>query len=108
MQSRRTKGPWSQKQRGMTLFMVAASLFVLLGMAALSIDLVSLYVARSEAQRAADSGALAAAQKLVEDGFLKGTAPKIPAAEAAARREAQDVGSVNLVGGQGAVIANND
>jgi hypothetical protein len=48
---------------------VAVSIFALVGMAALAIDLVTLYVAKSQAQRVADAGALAGAKTLVERGI---------------------------------------
>src|SRR5690349_8332828 len=54
------------------MLLVAASLVVLLGMAALAIDVVTLYVARTEAQRAADAGALAGARAFVISGFTSG------------------------------------
>src|SRR5882672_1139925 len=41
----------------------------LMGMAALAIDLVTLYVAKAQAQRVADSAALAGAKTLVEYGI---------------------------------------
>src|SRR5271157_3840898 len=59
-------------QRGATLVMVAASLVVFLLLAGLAIDLVALYLGRSEAQRAADAGALAGAQQFVLSGFTSG------------------------------------
>ncbi len=49
--------------------MVAISLVSLLAMAALAIDVVTLYAARSEAQRAADAAALAAAKAIADSGF---------------------------------------
>jgi len=103
----RTAGPWSRKQEGMTLFMVAALLFVLLGMAALSIDLVALYVNRSEAQRAADAAALAGAKKFVTTGFVSGATTQ-DIVKDLARQEAQVVGAQNMVGGQAVQIAGGD
>lgn len=62
--------PTSRKnERGQTILLVAISLVAMLGMAALAIDVVTLYVARAEAQRAADAGALAGAQMLVDTGL---------------------------------------
>jgi hypothetical protein len=55
-------------QRGQTILLVAVSLVAILGMAALAIDVVTLYVARREAQRAADAAALAGAQAFVASG----------------------------------------
>jgi Flp pilus assembly protein TadG len=56
------------KQRGQTLVLVALCLVVLISMAALAIDLTTLYVARGEMQRAADAAALAGAQAFVSSG----------------------------------------
>jgi hypothetical protein len=55
-------------ERGQTLALVAVSIIALLGMAALAIDVVSLYVARGQAERAADAAALAAAKVLADSG----------------------------------------
>jgi len=63
-QSRTRRG-----ERGITVAFVAVSIFALVGMAALAIDLVTLYVAKSQAQRVADAGALAGAKTLVERGI---------------------------------------
>jgi Flp pilus assembly protein TadG len=51
-----------QKERGVTLALVAASMVAMIAMAALSIDIGTLYQAKAEAQRAADAAALAAAR----------------------------------------------
>ena len=45
------------KQKGQTLVLVAISLFVLIAMAPLAIDVTTLYAARGEMQRAADAAA---------------------------------------------------
>ncbi len=94
-------------ERGIGLFIVAASLVVLLGVGALAVDLGALYVARSEAQRAADSSALAAASKLIESGFTSGFVTQATA-ENLARQEAITIGGQNTVGGDPAVIAAGD
>jgi len=94
-------------ERGMTLFMVAASLFVLLGTAGIAIDLVSLYVARSEAQRAADAAALAGAKAFVSSSVLTGGVAA-GTAQAWAREAAKTTGAQNTVGGQAAQIADGD
>ncbi len=101
-----TRKNWSNSERGMTFFVVAAALFVLLGMSALAIDLTSLYVARSEAQKAADSSALAAAKGIVESNYpLAATQAQ---AETWARDEAIAAGNQNLVGDQAAAITSTD
>lgn len=61
--------PQRKGERGQTIALVAASLVALLGMAALSIDVVTLYVARGEAQRAADAAALAGASIFATSSF---------------------------------------
>ncbi len=58
-----------KRERGQTLALVAVSLVSLLAMAALSIDVISLYEARAEAQRAANAAALAGAQMIAESGI---------------------------------------
>lgn len=62
-----TKG--QSKEQGQTILMVAVSLFVIVGMAALAIDVVTLYNAHNQAQHAADAAALAGAKALVDSGL---------------------------------------
>lgn len=66
--------PWSiaqaarlQDQKGVTIILVAILMFVFIGIAALAIDLSSLYVVGNELQNAADAGALAGARFLYND-----------------------------------------
>jgi Putative Flp pilus-assembly TadE/G-like len=56
-------------ERGITILLVAAAMVGVLAMAALAVDIVALYVAKSEAQRAADASALAAAKMFVSSGY---------------------------------------
>jgi Flp pilus assembly protein TadG len=56
------------KQSGVTIAMVAVSMVVIIGMAALSIDVGTLYQAKAEAQRAADAAALTAARAISISG----------------------------------------
>jgi Putative Flp pilus-assembly TadE/G-like len=56
-------------ERGQTILLVAVSLISLLAMAAFAIDIVTLYAARSELQRATDATALAAAKAIADSGF---------------------------------------
>src|SRR5713101_475839 len=60
--------PASVNQRGQTLILVAVSLISLVGIAALAIDMTTLYVARAEIQHAADAAALAGAKAFVDSG----------------------------------------
>jgi len=58
-----------KNEQGVIITLVAVfMLFVIGAMAALSIDVVTLYTARSEAQLAADSAALAGARVLANSG----------------------------------------
>jgi hypothetical protein len=57
------------REQGQTIILVAVSLISLLAMAALAIDIVTLYVARSEIQRATDAAALAGAKAIADSGF---------------------------------------
>lgn len=55
--------------RGQVLILLALALFVLLGFAALAIDVGMMYLARHELQRCADSGALAGASAFLEGAW---------------------------------------
>ncbi len=59
----------SSKERGFTMALVTVALVAVIGMAALSIDIGTLYQAKAEAQRAADSAALAAARVISISGI---------------------------------------
>jgi Flp pilus assembly protein TadG len=61
------------RERGITMVLVAVAMVAIIAMAALSIDVVTLYLAREEAQRSADAAALAAARVLSVSG-ITGTA----------------------------------
>lgn len=93
-------------ERGISLYLVAGSLFILLGISALAIDLASLYVARNEAQRAADSAALAGAKVFVESGCINsGTCA---GQEGAATTRAVRVGSQNILAGVNVTVNAGD
>jgi hypothetical protein len=104
-----------KNERGVTIVLVAFSLLALLGMAALAIDIATLYVAHGEAQRAADAAALAGAKMFAFSGYTSASAT-VPAADicqsggpgapAAANRQAEAVAAQNLVAGQAAVVQN--
>src|SRR5438045_2802649 len=57
------------RERGQTILLVAVALVSLLAMAALSIDVVTLYSAHGEMQRAADAAALAGAKAFADSGI---------------------------------------
>src|SRR5229473_4554104 len=74
------------REQGQTIVLVALAIVSLLAMAALVIDVVTLYVARSEAQRAADAAALAGAKAFVDSGVT--TDPTNPALQTLAQNMA--------------------
>jgi type II secretory pathway pseudopilin PulG len=57
------------QERGITMLLVALAMVAIIGMAALSIDVITLYLAREEAQHSADSAALGAAKVLSLSGI---------------------------------------
>ena len=65
---RRTHLPPRHGERGVTMILVVLAMLSMLGIVALAIDVITLYSAKSEAQRAADAGALVAAKMLVDAG----------------------------------------
>jgi hypothetical protein len=67
-------------ERGQTILLVAVSMVSLLAMAALAIDVVTLYVARTEVQRAADAAALVGAKAVADSGVTTLTSgdPNLP------------------------------
>jgi Flp pilus assembly protein TadG len=90
-----------REERGTVIVLVAVvMLFVVGAMAAISIDVVTLYTARSEAQLAADSAALAAARVLANSGATSDTSGKsMTAAWTIAQAVGLQVAMQNQVGG---------
>lgn len=95
-----------RSERGQTILLVAVSLVALLGMVALAIDVVTLYVARSEAQRAADAAALAGAKMLVDAGVTSDPCNSTLATNAQTLAQTQGglVGVQNNVAGQAPTV----
>lgn len=97
-------------QRGFTMAFVAITMVAILSMAALSIDIGTLYEAKAEAQRAADAGALAAAQVISTSGITgdptngptDGSWSAACGASGLATLAATNVASQNLIGGNAA------
>jgi Flp pilus assembly protein TadG len=65
----RCTGPSRRQERGVTMVLVAIAMVAIIAMAALSIDVIALYLAREEAQRSADAAALAAARVISLSGM---------------------------------------
>ena len=91
-------------ERGVTILFVAIAMVAIIGMAALSIDVVVLYLAKEEAQRSADQAALAAARILSVSGITgdpansTGNWGAICGANGVATHAAQAVVAQNTVG----------
>ena len=96
-------------ERGVTLVLVAIAMVAIMAMAALSIDLVTLYLAREEAQRSADAAALGAARVLSLSGVTgdpQNTTGYWPAACTTATQVAQALANQNAVGNATATSVN--
>lgn len=59
----------THREHGVTMVLVAVAMVAIVAMAALSIDVITLYLAKEEAQRAADTAALAAAKVISLSGI---------------------------------------
>ena len=103
MRSRQTKTEMTKflvnhrdvaRERGQTIALVAVSMLSLVAMAAIAIDLTTLYVARGEIQRAADATALASAKAFVDSGVT--THPGNTGLQNVARSMAADFASAVL------------
>jgi Putative Flp pilus-assembly TadE/G-like len=98
-------------EQGIVIMLVAVvMLFVVGAMAALSIDVVTLYTARSEAQLAADGAALAGARVLANSGMTSKPTDTALASNAKtlASTVAIEVAQDNEVGGRNLVASNGE
>jgi Flp pilus assembly protein TadG len=101
--------PARHGERGITMVLVALAMVAIIAMAALSIDVVTLYLAREEAQRSADAAALGAARVLSLSGVTgdpQNATGYWPAACTAATQVAQAVANRNAVGNAAATTVN--
>ncbi len=87
-----------RNERGAVLFLVAASMVVMLGFAALAVDVGNLLLARTESQRTADAAALAGAGWLIP----------APTDSAGARQRAIEYASRNNIQNTPAVLLPED
>src|ERR1035437_9355204 len=106
---RKNKIAGRKKEQGIILTLVAVFMLAVVGaMAALSIDVVTLYTARSEAQLAADAAALAGARMLANSGMtsdptdatLASNAETLASAVASQVAQSNQVGGRNLAAGE--------
>jgi len=94
-------------EEGSVLVMVAAALVMLLGVCAIAIDMANLYLARAQAQRAADAAALAGAKSFLTSGCATGGCTAGGIQETDGRRQAVGAGAQNYIAGQPASIDPN-
>ena len=109
----KTNIPRRKNEQGTIITLVAVfMLFVVGAMAALSIDAVTLYTARSEAQLAADGAALAAARVIANSGATSDSTGNLLAIVDAPTGPAQtiaiQVAQNSLVGGRYLVASNGE
>ncbi|HLX75060.1 MAG TPA: pilus assembly protein TadG-related protein [Terriglobales bacterium] len=95
-------------QRGSTLVLAAAALLMLLGMAGFAIDALTLYVSRTDAQRAADAAALAGAKIFVSSSCTTAANCTTGSTQTLVKQAAEGAGAQNKVFGQYASIADSD
>ncbi|MBZ5612705.1 MAG: hypothetical protein LAO23_01755 [Acidobacteriia bacterium] len=108
---RKKKISGRKQEQGIILTLVAVFMLAVVGaMAALSIDVVTLYTARSEAQLAADGAALAGARVLANSGMTSAVtnAALTSNAETLASAVAIQVAQGNVVGGRNLVASNGE
>lgn len=108
MSCRRRTQPKRITERGATLVIVAAAMVGLLAVCAIAIDLANFYLARAEAQRAADAAALAGAAAFVNSGCVTSGCISGGLQESLARQQAEAVGNENSIAGASASIQDND
>jgi Putative Flp pilus-assembly TadE/G-like len=84
----RNRAPNTRREGGQTIALMAVAMVSVLAMAALAIDLTTLYVAHGEIQRAADAAALAGAKAFVDSGVT--TSPSNPNLQTLAQGMAVD------------------
>jgi len=102
-----TRQDRSPRRRGVTATFVAISLIMLLGTAALTIDVGLMYRARHESQIAADAAAMAGAWELLDEDRLQGS-PYMADEITAARVRAADYANYNPVLNEGPGVAESD
>ncbi|HEV2248001.1 MAG TPA: pilus assembly protein TadG-related protein [Terriglobia bacterium] len=103
----RARRPFGAEE-GSVLVMVAAALVMLLGVCAMAIDMANLYLARAQAQRAADAAAMAGAKSFLITGCATSGCIAGGIQETGGRQQAEAAGAQNYIAGQPASIADSD
>jgi Putative Flp pilus-assembly TadE/G-like len=96
------------REAGSTLLIVAFAMVVLLAVSAFAIDLANFYLARNQAQRAADSAALGGAYAFVQSGCITGGCTSGGPQETLGRQYAESSGNQNYIAGKVASIQDGD
>jgi hypothetical protein len=106
----KANGRWTGGERGASLVLVGIGLTALLSVMSLAVDLGMLYVARSQAQRAADAAALAGASTFLQSGCTSSVGGCVNGGsqEGPAREQAKAAAAQNAILGQPASVANSD
>ncbi len=102
MKTRRQTSRDRRGERGVTMLLVAVAMVSIVAMAALAIDIITLYVAKVEAQRAADAAAMAGAKALVAGGVTGDPTNAFSTWQAAcgiAAKQALSIAQMNSLGG---------
>ena len=102
MKTRRQTSRDRRGERGVTMLLVAVAMVSIVAMAALAIDIITIYVAKVEAQRAADAAAMAGAKALVAGGVTGDPTNAFSTWQAAcgiAAKQAQSIAQMNSLGG---------
>ncbi|MCL5006489.1 MAG: pilus assembly protein TadG-related protein [Acidobacteria bacterium] len=100
--------PARTTDRGSTLFILAGVMLILLVVCAFAIDMAWLYLARVQAQRAADAAALGGATAFVNSGCVTSGCTSGGIQEPLARQQAEVVGDQNDIAGKAAKIQDGD
>lgn len=95
---------WIGTEKGSILLMVGAAMVMMLAVSAIAIDLVNLYLARAQAQRAADAAALAGAQAFISTGCTNAGCNPGGIQETVATQQAVAAAAQNDIAGQPAVV----
>ncbi len=104
----RLKSCYTRKEEtGSVLLMVAGGMVMLLAVCAIAIDLANFYLARAQAQRAADAAALAGAKAFVTSGCTTGGCSSGGIQETIATQQAEAAAAQNYVAGKPATLDPN-
>jgi Flp pilus assembly protein TadG len=102
---RTIRNKWQQGRRGAVVVLVAVVSTVMVGFVAMTVDLGTIYIARTELQRAADAASLAGASIYLGDAGLAGQDADLIAG---ASERSKAIAIKNPVYGAGQILANSD